>query len=103
MINTCFLLLCLHIHLKTFAARFAEASPTDVSPFVNAETAEKIYQLWQDKAIQSTYERRYTKHDMYHHVSSLLIVWYRNEYQLPGSVDYLLNNVRRLLIPGMFS
>jgi hypothetical protein len=53
----------------------------EIASFVNAETARGIAELWRDQAIQQTYERR-------------------AEYQLPGSVDYAMQHVERLLLPN---
>lgn len=64
--------------LKPIAARFADTM--ELSTFINAETARGVAELWRDPAIQQTYERR-------------------AEYQLPGSVDYAMAHVERLLLP----
>jgi len=65
--------------LKPIANRFSDTM--ELASFINAETARGIAELWRDPAIQGTYDKR-------------------AEFQLPGSVDYAMTHVERLLLPN---
>jgi GTPase SAR1 family protein len=54
---------------------------TELASFTDPDTARKVAALWKDPAIQKTYDLR-------------------AEYQLPGSVDYMLHHAERLLTPS---
>jgi len=66
--------------LQPIAAKL-KAGTLNVTPFLNKTAASEIARLWRDPAIAQTFERR-------------------AEFQLPGSVDYLLDHAERLLGSG---
>jgi len=63
--------------LQPIAAKFKEGT-LDTARFLNKAIAAEVARLWRDAAIRQTFKRC-------------------SEFQLPGSVDYLLNHVERLL------
>jgi len=64
-------------HLQEFAERLKALPESET--LVNEESAHNIAALWKDPAIRQAFDRR-------------------AEYQLPGSIDYLLDNTERLLV-----
>jgi G-protein alpha subunit len=55
---------------------------TELAPFLNKTTAAGVAKLWKDPAIQQAYDLR-------------------ADFQLPGSVNHLLDHAERLLAPDV--